>query len=116
MAHGVDGRELEDVLERPAGHEEQIPVDGRQREQARAGVEGEPVAGVPAELAPDHRSLFEHGHVVPEPGEARGGGQPAEPGPDDDDAAHVRTVPPTLKERAPSASSTATTSTSSPRT
>ncbi len=56
VADRVDGHERHLGLQRPTGGEEQVAVDGGQREQARPGVEHEAVAGQHAQLAADDRA------------------------------------------------------------
>jgi hypothetical protein len=80
---GVEADEVDGVLQRAAGGVEQVAQHLRQGDQARAGVEGVPVALVPAELAADVARPLQHRHPVPERGQPRGRGQSAESRADD---------------------------------
>jgi hypothetical protein len=94
VADRVDRPQLEDLVQRAARLEEEVPVHRRQREEARAGVEGEAVPLVPAELAAGDRRLLADGDLVPGGGEPRGHREPAGPGADDDDPCHAATALP----------------------
>ncbi len=60
----IDLTKIHGVLEAPAGLQEQIPVDRRQRQGARTQIESEPVVGEPGVLATRSGTALVHGHVV----------------------------------------------------
>jgi hypothetical protein len=76
----VEADQIVGVLEWSTGGGEQVPVDLREGDQARAGVERVAVAGVPAELAAHGGRLLEHRDVVPERRQPRRGRQTPQPG------------------------------------
>ena len=89
---GVEPAQRQHVRQRVAGGLEQVRELLRQRQQRRAGVEGERaelgVAAVPAELAADDGRRLAQRHAVSLRGEAHTGGQAADAGPDHDDTSH----------------------------
>ena len=92
VADRVDRHQVDLVLERSAGLEEQVAIDRRQGQQRRPGVEREAVTVEPAELAADVGRLLAGRHAMAERGQPRRRGEPAHAGPDDDDLGHGRGV------------------------
>ena len=88
VAGRVHGDDVEGLLDRLAGLDEQVAVDRGQREQGRAGVEREAVAGEHASLAADRLRLLADRDLVAERREPGGSGEPTDPGADDHDARH----------------------------
>ena len=88
----LDRLEVDRLLERAAGLEEQVPVHRGQGEQARAGVERESVPAVGGQLAAVGPGLLEDRHAVPAHGEPGGDGHAAGPRADDDDVPRCAAV------------------------
>ena len=89
---GIEGLDVDGVLQGAAGLQEQVAVDGWQREQAGPGIEDEAVALVARELAAGSRRLLEDGDVVAFDLEAHGRRHAAHSGSDDDDSCHSVSV------------------------
>ena len=85
--------QVHDAAQRRPGQGEELLVHRGDREQGRAGVEAEPVAAVPAELAAHAGRLLQHRDPVPGVGEPGGRRQTAEPCPHHDDPAHATSRP-----------------------
>jgi len=96
-AGGVDALELQ--IGRAPGRREEVGEDVRQREQRRSGVEGEAVAAVLPQLPAVGGRALVHRDAVALRREPGGGGQPADPGADDDDPRHVNRRPARRTER-----------------
>ena len=86
----LDRLQVDLFLQRLAGLEEEVPIHRGQREQTRAGVEGEAVAAVSGQLPAHPVGLFEHGHVVALHGQARRGRKAGGAGSHHDHRAHRR--------------------------
>jgi hypothetical protein len=84
--------QVEAFLERLPGLHEQVPVDGRQRQQRGTGVEDEPVTLEGAELAAPGRRLLADDDVVTEGGQAGRDGEAGHPCPHHHDPRHVVTL------------------------
>jgi hypothetical protein len=69
--------QVDRVLQRTAGLQEQVAVDGGQGEQRRPGIEDEAVLRVAGKLAPEGRCLLQDLDLVALDGQSRGHGQAA---------------------------------------
>ena len=90
--HRIDRDQVDAVLEWLAGLDEQVPVDRRQGEEGRPGVEGEAVPAERPELAAPGVGLLAHDDVVAEGRQAGRRGEAGHPRPDHHDPRHVVTL------------------------
>jgi hypothetical protein len=89
---GVQPHQVDGVLQRTAGRGEEVAVDLREGDQARAGVERVTVPGVPAELPADPLRLLEDGHPMTGRGQSGRRGETTQPGTHDRHPCHPATV------------------------